>query len=74
MQVRLFEKGSTPPPSADGLVEDISTEHLPAVGAVIQLEGKNAEVVRRYRVVGRLFRTVFSSGSTEIALEVEPAG
>ena len=72
MQVRLFEKGSEPPPSADGVVEDISTEHLPAVGDVVQLEGKNAEVIRRYRVVSRLFRTVSSSGSTEIALEVEP--
>ena len=35
------------------------------------MEGKNAEVVRRYRVVSRLFRTPFSSGSAEIALEVE---
>ena len=38
---------------------------------MIQFEGKNAEVVRRYRVVSRLFRTVFFSGSTEVALEVE---
>jgi hypothetical protein len=73
MQLRLFEKGSPPPPSADGVVEDISSEVIPQVGDVIQFEGKNAEVVRRYRVVSRLFRTVFSSGSTEVALEVEPA-
>ena len=26
MQLRLFEKGSTPPPSADGVVEDISSD------------------------------------------------
>ena len=71
MQLRLFEKGSTPPPSADGVVEDISSDVIPHVGDVIQFEGKNAEVVRRYRVVSRLFRTVFSSGSTEVALEVE---
>ena len=73
MQVRLFEKGSRPPPSAEGVVEDISTEHVPLVGDTIQLEGKNGEVVNRYRVVSRLFRSVFSSGSTEIALEVERA-
>ena len=73
MQVRLFETGSEPPPSADGVVEDISTEHVPLVGDVIQFEGKNGEVVKRYRVVSRLFRTVFSSGSTEVALEVEAA-
>ncbi len=71
MQLRLFEKGSTPPPSADGVVEDISSDVIPHVGDVIQFEGKNAEVVRRYRVVSRLFRTVSSSGSTEVALEVE---
>jgi hypothetical protein len=71
MQVRLFEKGSEPPPSSEGVVEDISTEHIPLAGDTIQLEGKNGEVIRRYRVVSRLFRTVSSSGSTEIALEVE---
>jgi hypothetical protein len=71
MQVRLFEKGSEPPPSSDGVVEDIATEHLPNVGDVIQLEGKNAEVVRRYRVVSRLFRSPLTGSSTELALEVE---
>ena len=54
-------------------MEDISTEHVPLAGDTIQLEGKNGEVVSRYRVVSRLFRSVFSSGSTEIALEVEKA-
>lgn len=71
MQLRLFEKGSEPPPSGDGVVEDITSEVVPQVGDVIQFEGKNAEVVRRCRVVSRLFRTVLSGGSTEIALEVE---
>jgi hypothetical protein len=70
MQVRLFEKGTEPPPSSQGVVEDISTEHIPLPGDVIQLEGRNAEVIRRFRVVSRLFRVV--PGSTEIALEVEP--
>jgi hypothetical protein len=72
MQVRLFQTGSEPPPSANGVVEDITTDHVPLVGDVIQVEGKNGEVVKRYRIVSRLFRTVFSSGSTEVALEVEP--
>ena len=72
MMIRLFEKGSEPPPSSAGLVNDIETEHLPAVGDVIQLEGKNAEVVSRWRVVSRLFRSALASDSTEVALEVEP--
>ena len=71
MQLRLFSQGSEPPPSADGVVEDISSEQVPLVGEVVQLEGKNGEVVRRYRVVSRLFRAPLTGESTEIALEVE---
>ena len=71
MMVRLYEKGSEPPPSNRGAVNDIETEHLPSVGDVIQLEGKNAEVVKRWRVVSRLFRSALASDSTEVALEVE---
>ena len=72
MQLRLFSQGSEPPPSAEGVVEDISSEHVPLVGDVIQLEGKNGEDVRRYRVVSRLFRTPLTGETTEIALEVTP--
>jgi len=72
MQIRLFEKGSSPPPSSEGVVNDISSEQLPATGDVIQLEGKNAEVIKRYRVVSRLFRAPLTGASTEISLEVEP--
>ena len=72
MQLRLFSRGSEPPPSADGVVDDISSEEVPLVGDVVQLEGKNGEVVRRYRVVSRLFRSPLTGESTEIALEVEP--
>lgn len=73
MEIRLFATGSEPPPSADGVVDDISCEQLPAVGDMVQIEGKNGEVMRRYRVVSRLFRTESSSGSTQVALEVERA-
>ena len=38
---------------------------------MIQLEGKNAEVVSRWPVVSRLFRSPVASNSTEVALEVE---
>ena len=71
MQLRLFSRGSEPPPSAAGVVEDISSEQVPLVGDVVQLEGKNGEVVRRYRVVSRLFRSPLTGELTEIALEVE---
>jgi len=72
MNLRLFAKGSEPPPSAAGLVEDISSEEVPLVGDIVQLEGRNGEVVRRYRVVSRLFRSPLTGESTEVALEVEP--
>ena len=72
MQLRLYSRGSKPPPSADGVVEDICSEEVPLVGDVIHLEGKNGEVVHRYRVVSRLFRAPLTGESTEIALEVEP--
>jgi hypothetical protein len=71
MEIRLYEKGAPPPPSADGVVDDISSEHVPLAGDLVQIEGKNGEVMRLYRVVTRLFRTVSSSGTTEVALEVE---
>ncbi len=71
MQIRLFEKGSEPPPSAQGVVDDMMSDEVPLVGDIIQMEGKNAEVVQRYRVVSRLFRAHFSSSSAQIALEVE---
>jgi hypothetical protein len=73
MLIRLFEKGSEPPPSAQGVVADIDSDVVPHAGDVIQMEGKNGEVVRRWRVVSRLFRAPFSSGSAQFALEVEPA-
>ncbi len=72
MQIRLFEKGGEPPPSGRSVVDDLTSDALPAVGDIIQMEGKNAEVVRRYRVVSRLFRAPFASGAAEFALEVEP--
>jgi hypothetical protein len=72
MQIRLYEKGTQPPPSSDGVVADISCQHLPAPGDVIQLEGRNAEVTGRYRVTGRLFRATLTGESTELAVEVEP--
>ena len=71
MLIRLFEKGSEPPPASEAVVNDITSEHIPVVGDVIQLEGKNAEVVSRYRVVSRLFRSALTGESTGIALEVE---
>jgi len=72
MQLRIFAKGSAPPPSADGVLEDFTSEHLPAVGDVVQVEGKNGEVVRSYRITGRLFRTPLSGDTTTVALEAEP--
>jgi hypothetical protein len=72
MQIRLYQKGTRPPPAGDGVVGDISCEALPAPGDVVQLEGKNAEVSGRYRVTGRLFRAAMTGESTELALEVEP--
>jgi hypothetical protein len=72
MQLRLFTKGSVPPPSADGVVNDISSKQVPQVGDCIQLEGMSGEVVRRYRVVSRVFRSPLTGESTEVALEVEP--
>jgi hypothetical protein len=72
MQIRLYEKGTQPPPASDGVVGDISCEQLPAPGDVIQLEGRNAEVTGRYRVTGRLFRAAMTGESTELAVEVEP--
>jgi hypothetical protein len=72
MQIRLYAKGSQPPPSSDGVVGDISCESLPATGDVIQLEGRNAEVTGRYRVTGRLYRAMMTGESTELAVEVEP--
>jgi hypothetical protein len=71
MQIRLFEKGNEPPPSAQGVVDDIVSEEVPLVGDVIQMEGKNGEVVQRYRVVSRLFRAHFSMSAAQVALEVE---
>ena len=72
MQIRLYEKGTRPPPASDGVVGDMSCEVLPAPGDVVQLEGRNAEIGRRYRVTGRLFRAAMTGESTEIAVEVEP--
>ena len=46
MQIRLYEKGTRPPPASDGVVGDMSCEALPAPGDVVQLEGRNAEVGR----------------------------
>jgi hypothetical protein len=71
MQIRLFATGSEPPPSADAVVNDISSEQLPSVGDIVQMEGRNGEVVHRYRVVSRLFRSPLTGETTEIALEVE---
>lgn len=71
MQVRLFEAGSAPPPNADGVVNDISCEALPLVGDIVQFEGKNGEVIKRYRVVSRLFRSALTGEATEMAVEVE---
>ena len=71
MQIRLFAKGSEPPPSGQGVVDDIVSDVLPDPGDVIQMEGKNGEVVQRYRVVSRLFRAHFSMSAAEFALEVE---
>jgi hypothetical protein len=71
MEIRLYKKGAPPPPSADGVVDDISCEHVPLPGDLVQIEGKNGEVMRLYRVVSRLFHSVASSGSTQVALEVE---
>ena len=50
---------------------NIACEQLPATGDIIQLEGKNGEVVNRYRVVSRLFRSPLTGESAAIALEVE---
>ena len=72
MQIRLFAKGSAPPPSADGVLEDIESAALPAPGDVVQMEGKNGEVVRRYRITGRLFRSPMTGETTTVALEAEP--
>ena len=72
MQIRLYEKGTRPPPASDGVVGDMSCEALPAPGDVVQLEVRNAEIGRRYRVTGRLFRAAMTGESTEIAVEVEP--
>jgi hypothetical protein len=72
MQIRLYEKGSRPPPANDGVVGDISCEALPAPGDVIQLDGRNAEVSGRWRVTARLFRAAMTGESTELAVEVEP--
>jgi hypothetical protein len=72
MQIRLYEKGSRPPPASDGVVGDISCEALPAPGDVIQLEGRNAEIGGRWRVTARLFRAAMTGESTELAVEVEP--
>lgn len=72
MLIRLFAKGSEPPPSGDGLLEDIESAVLPAVGDVVQMEGKNGEVVRRYRITARLFRSPMTGETTTIALEAEP--
>ena len=71
MQIRLYENGSSPPPSSEGVVNDIACEQLPATADIIQLEGKNGEVVNRYRVVSRLFRSPLTGESAAIALEVE---
>ena len=60
MQIRLYEKGTRPPPASDGVVGDMSCEALPAPGDVVQLEGRNAEIGRRYRVTGRLFRAAMT--------------
>lgn len=72
MQIRLFARGSEPPPSAGGTLEDIESEALPAVGDIVQMEGKNGEVVRRYRITGRLFRSPMTGQTTTVALEAEP--
>jgi hypothetical protein len=71
MQMRLFAKGSPPPPSADGLLDDIESAVVPEVGDIVQMEGKNGEVVRRYRITGRLFRSPMTGESTTVALEAE---
>jgi hypothetical protein len=71
MQIRLYEKGTRPPPASDGVVGDISCEALPAPGDVVQIEGRNAEVSGRWRVTGRLFRAAMTGESTELAVEVE---
>jgi len=71
MQIRLYEKGSEPPPASDAVVGDIRSEALPGIGDVVQLEGRNAEVTGRYRVTGRLFRAPMTGESTELAVEVE---
>jgi len=71
MQIRLYEKGSEPPPASDAVVADIRSEALPGIGDVVQLEGRNAEVTGRYRVTGRLFRAPMTGESTELAVEVE---
>lgn len=72
MQIRLFAKGSEPPPSGDGLLDDIESAVLPAVGDVVQMEGKNGEVGRRYRITARLFRSPLTGETTTVALEAEP--
>ena len=72
MQIRLYEKGTRPPPASDGVVGDMSCEALPAPGDEVELEVTNAEIGRRYRVTGRLFRAAMTGESTEIAVEVEP--
>jgi hypothetical protein len=72
VQIRLFAKGSEPPPSGDGLLDDIESAVLPAVGDVVQMEGKNGEVVRRYRITARLFRSPLTGETTTVALEAEP--
>ena len=71
MQIRLFAKGSPAPPGGDGVLEDIESAWLPAVGDIVQMEGKNGEVVRRYRITARLFRSPMTGETTTIALEAE---
>lgn len=36
------------------------------------MEGKNGEVVRRYRITARLFRSPMTGETTTLALEAEP--